>query len=555
MIARAMSSSVGRRPCGAAAAGARAPSSATGTAGVEEDQRAGRAGADPQSSGVLAAEHVDGVPGQKAEQCCSRIRTSHPGRGVAVESRHEGRLRGSVVQRPAGVDADALPGNEGEGASVNDLAQLPDRVEISRAEARRRREQTRGHRPPTEILRRPEPFDATAPPLPHRGSEGQGRPAGDEPESQIVRREARRRRLWPCRIAHVTTITRDVTRCGSHEHVLAADSDAHDRVIALFRERGAAQLAHPGGTLLDHLRRVYRRLTGYGAGRPLRLAGLCHAAYGTNDAPQRLLADHEASLLSGIIGVEAEALVRLYANFDRAPVHTDFSQDPVVHVDRFTGARRVLTTPLACRLAELTAADALDLARVSADYRRRNGDELVTRLISARRWLSGTAWADFVTTLGPLNGNDTLAESPVSVTGVDHVVLTVDDIDATIAFYQAVLGMHEITFGAGRRALTFGDQKINLHPQAAPIRPHARRPTPGSADLCLLTRTPIDQVVRHLHAVGVPLEEGPVRRTGATSALLSVYIRDPDGNLVEISNTLAATQPGPTADDHVRTGW
>jgi catechol 2,3-dioxygenase-like lactoylglutathione lyase family enzyme len=128
----------------------------------------------------------------------------------------------------------------------------------------------------------------------------------------------------------------------------------------------------------------------------------------------------------------------------------------------------------------------------------------------------------------------------MSVTGLDHLVLTVVDIDASVAFYRAVLGMREVTFGAGRRALAFGDQKINLHPRSAPITPHARRPTAGSADLCFRTDVPIARVVEHLAAQGVPVEDGPLERTGATSPLLSVYVRDPDGNLVEISNTLHA---------------
>jgi catechol 2,3-dioxygenase-like lactoylglutathione lyase family enzyme len=127
----------------------------------------------------------------------------------------------------------------------------------------------------------------------------------------------------------------------------------------------------------------------------------------------------------------------------------------------------------------------------------------------------------------------------MSVTGLDHLVLTVEDVDATIAFYRAALGMREVTFGAGRRALAFGDQKINLHPRSAPIAPHARCPTAGSADLCFRTDVPIALVTDHLAAQGIPIEEGPVRRTGATSPLLSVYVRDPDGNLVEISNTVA----------------
>jgi catechol 2,3-dioxygenase-like lactoylglutathione lyase family enzyme len=115
-------------------------------------------------------------------------------------------------------------------------------------------------------------------------------------------------------------------------------------------------------------------------------------------------------------------------------------------------------------------------------------------------------------------------------------VLTVADIDATIAFYVGVLGMEAVSFGAGRRALAFGRQKINLHPATAPLKPHAAQPTPGSADLCLLSSVPIAEVVAHLGRLGVTIEEGPVPRTGATGPILSVYFRDPDGNLIEVSN-------------------
>jgi catechol 2,3-dioxygenase-like lactoylglutathione lyase family enzyme len=118
---------------------------------------------------------------------------------------------------------------------------------------------------------------------------------------------------------------------------------------------------------------------------------------------------------------------------------------------------------------------------------------------------------------------------------LDHWVLTVRDIDATVAFYERVLGMQPITFGGGRRALAFGQQKINLHPAEAPLRPHARRPTPGSADVCLITRAPIEAVVAELENAGVAIEEGPVPRTGALGPITSVYFRDPDGNLIEIS--------------------
>lgn len=123
---------------------------------------------------------------------------------------------------------------------------------------------------------------------------------------------------------------------------------------------------------------------------------------------------------------------------------------------------------------------------------------------------------------------------------LDHLVLTVRNIDATLSFYQRVLGMQPVTFAGGRKALSFGQQKINLHPQGGEFQPHARSPLPGSADLCFLTRTPIAEVITHLAACQVPIEEAPVTRTGATGPILSIYVRDPDGNLLEIANTLDA---------------
>ncbi len=118
---------------------------------------------------------------------------------------------------------------------------------------------------------------------------------------------------------------------------------------------------------------------------------------------------------------------------------------------------------------------------------------------------------------------------------LDHFVLTVRDIDVTIGFYQTVLGMAPVTFGAGRRALTFGQSKINLHPADAPIVPHANHPVPGSADLCFVTSEPIASIIDHLRNCGVTVEDGPVQRTGAIGPITSVYLRDPDGNLIEIS--------------------
>jgi catechol 2,3-dioxygenase-like lactoylglutathione lyase family enzyme len=123
---------------------------------------------------------------------------------------------------------------------------------------------------------------------------------------------------------------------------------------------------------------------------------------------------------------------------------------------------------------------------------------------------------------------------------LDHIVLTVADVEASCAFYARVLGMEVVTFAGGRKALAFGRQKINLHPHGREFEPKADRPTPGSGDLCLLTSLPLDTVIAHLEAERVPLIEGPVRRTGATGPILSVYFRDPDGNLIEVANQYPA---------------
>ena len=126
----------------------------------------------------------------------------------------------------------------------------------------------------------------------------------------------------------------------------------------------------------------------------------------------------------------------------------------------------------------------------------------------------------------------------MKITRIDHLVLTVRDLDATCRFYAEVLGMEVVTFGEGRKALQFGHQKLNLHEAGREFEPHAQRPVPGSVDLCLLTDTPLTEVVATLQAAGVAVEQGPVRRTGATGPLMSVYVRDPDQNLVELANAL-----------------
>lgn len=126
------------------------------------------------------------------------------------------------------------------------------------------------------------------------------------------------------------------------------------------------------------------------------------------------------------------------------------------------------------------------------------------------------------------------------LSSLDHLVLTVASIPRTAAFYQTVLGMTVFDFrvadGTTRTALKFGVQKINLHQKGREFDPKARHPAPGTADLCFLSDTPVGDWLVHLATHDVDVEEGPVPRTGATSPILSIYIRDPDGNLVEIAN-------------------
>ncbi|MFI7422166.1 VOC family protein [Nonomuraea sp. NPDC049684] len=121
---------------------------------------------------------------------------------------------------------------------------------------------------------------------------------------------------------------------------------------------------------------------------------------------------------------------------------------------------------------------------------------------------------------------------------LDHLVLTVADVEAAVRFYTTVLGMEAVTFGEGRRALAFGQSKINLHQAGREFEPKAARPVPGSADLCLITADPVETVMDELARHGVGIEEGQVERTGALGPIRSVYLRDPDGNLVELSNYL-----------------
>ena len=123
----------------------------------------------------------------------------------------------------------------------------------------------------------------------------------------------------------------------------------------------------------------------------------------------------------------------------------------------------------------------------------------------------------------------------IHVTRLDHLVLTVSDVTITCDYYQRVLGMKSIVFGEERRALTFGNQKINLHHEGHELNPCADRPTPGSADLCFLVDGPMEKVLGHLQSCGIEPVEGPVLRTGALGPMQSIYLRDPDLNLIELS--------------------
>ena len=124
----------------------------------------------------------------------------------------------------------------------------------------------------------------------------------------------------------------------------------------------------------------------------------------------------------------------------------------------------------------------------------------------------------------------------IKIDAIDHLVLTVKSIANTCEFYARVLGMKREDFGAGRVALTFGSQKFNLHEAGNEFEPKAASPTPGSADLCLITTSTMEAVSAHLSKCGIPIEQGPVSRTGAIGSITSVYFRDPDNNLIELSN-------------------
>ena len=128
----------------------------------------------------------------------------------------------------------------------------------------------------------------------------------------------------------------------------------------------------------------------------------------------------------------------------------------------------------------------------------------------------------------------------MTIDRIDHFVLTVANLEATRLFYCEGLGMEWVTFGGGRHALGFGRQKINLHVRGQEFEPKAQTSLPGSGDFCLISQRPLEEWIAHLARLGIPLLLPPSPRTGATGPIRSIYLRDPDGNLVEISNEVVA---------------
>lgn len=335
--------------------------------------------------------------------------------------------------------------------------------------------------------------------------------------------------------------------------------DFHTTPAAAFlRERGADRMPHPGGTLYQHVVRVAGLLAEWDADQDLRVAGLCHACYGTDGFAPSLLRPDEREVLVGLIGERAEALVYLYGSCDRAAVYPRLGgAGPVPFLDRFTGRTRTPPDREIRAFIELTAANELDVFRHNTTLAKRHGPALLWLLASARPRLSESAWLAWSLhpELQAREGADhadvdqLAGEGPSApeITGLDHLVLTVADVDRAVSFYERVLGMRPVTFGAGRRAVTFGQTKINFHEAGQEIQPHAARPAPGSADLCLVTRAAPEQVLAHLAAERVAVAEGPVPRTGAIGPITSVYIRDLDENLIEIATYGAAASADPQA--------
>lgn len=330
---------------------------------------------------------------------------------------------------------------------------------------------------------------------------------------------------------------------------MATSLTGHRQIRDFLLDRGAGQMAHPGGTLYEHLVRVAELLAAWRADEDLQAAGLCHACYGTDGYPEALLARSERPLLAGLIGTRAESLVYLYGSCDRDAVYPALGRaGPVSFRDRFTGQAHTPPDPDVRAFTELTAANELDIIRHSPAMAARHETALRQLFTRSRPRLTDAAWQAWSHSPGtePSPPEQRRHRPPVSIDSMDHLVLTVTDLDQAVGFYQRVLGMHPVTFGTGRRAVAFGTGKINLHQAGQEVEPHAARPAPGSADVCLITTTPPAQVLAHLGAQGVTAELGPVPRTGARGPITSIYIRDPDGNLIEIASYPTDAPGGPS---------
>jgi catechol 2,3-dioxygenase-like lactoylglutathione lyase family enzyme len=374
-----------------------------------------------------------------------------------------------------------LAGDQGPGDPVDRLPQHARSAQTRLADGDGSIDQPRLDIPAGEVAGGAQPLEVAPPPLANGGAEGEAEPPGPEDEAELLRRQVA---VGCCICVHVTSITCDVTG----DEVVRSD---RGRVEELLLGWGAGRLAHPGGTLYEHLRRVASLLEAWSADSVVLMAGLCHACYGTDGYDQALLGVDDRAILVELIGWRAESLVYLYGSCDRA---------------------------------------------MAAEH----GAGLLRLFTRSRERLSDAAWRACVQALGPHGPGRHDERAPIEVARLDHFVLTVTDQQRTVEFYRRVLGMQPVTFGQGRLALAFGSSKINLHQAGREFTPHAARPAPGSADICLVTTTPIDQVLAHLRLQRVAVEEGPVPRTGALGPMESVYIRDPDGNLIEIASYGAA---------------
>lgn len=174
---------------------------------------------------------------------------------------------------------------------------------------------------------------------------------------------------------------------------------AATQAVTLLRRLGAADIAHPGGTLLAHLKRVQARLATWQARPALQLAGLCHACYGTDGFPTALLPLDRRADLAAVIGTEAEAIVYLYAACDRKATYPVLARADVAFRDRFTGRTHTPEPRLRRDFAELSAANELDLARIDPAFREKWGAELLSLFTRCHDWLSDDAWLDCRTVL------------------------------------------------------------------------------------------------------------------------------------------------------------